>query len=125
MIENGAYLLVGLIVLCFLLGYGILPFDGSALLLTVVIVTNTVNLFALMFVLGYGLVAYPQMLWTSASVDASLLQAQHNAAAQFKSFSDVSAEVSQVVFRVQIIPKIHCIHKDFLIRSSSVSFRSW
>ena len=96
MIENSPYLVVGLIVLAFLLGYGVLPFDSSALLLTVVIVSNTANLFALMFVLGYGLIAYPQMLWASASVDTSLLRAQQNAAAQFRSFNDVTAEVSQV-----------------------------
>ena len=50
----------------------------------VILIMNTVNLLILMFVLGYGLIAYPQMLWISASVEGSLKRAQNDAACQFR-----------------------------------------
>ena len=95
--QNGPYLIAGLIILGILIGEKILPSDGDALLFAIIIVSNTLNLFALMFVLGYGLVAYPLMLWQSASSKTALLKAQQQAAAQFKRFNDISVEVSQLV----------------------------
>ena len=99
--QNGPYAIAGLIVLGILIGEKILPSDGNALLFSIIIISNTLNLFALMFVLGYGLVAYPLMVWQSASSQTSLLKAQQHAAAQFKRLNDISVEVSQLVANVK------------------------
>lgn len=95
--DNFPYMVIGGILFIVLVAKKLLPNDSAALLLTVVLLTNTLNLFFLMFILGYGLVAYPQMLWNAADVYGCLLTAQQNAASQFKSFSEVSISVSQVV----------------------------
>jgi hypothetical protein len=62
-VNNLPYMVVGAIVFGVLVGQKVLPSESSALLLTIILITNTLNLFFLMFILGYGLIAYPQMLW--------------------------------------------------------------
>jgi len=99
--DNLPYMIVGGIVFGILVAKGILGSSNAAILLTIILISNTINLFILMLLLGYGLIAYPQMLWHTASVDNSLLTAQQNAVSQYKSFNDVSIAASQVVADVR------------------------
>lgn len=95
--DNGPYAVVGLIVFGILVGQGVMGSDNAAVLLTIILVSNTINLLLLMFILGYGLVAYPQQLWVSADVDKSLQRAENRVVAQYRAFNDYSIAVSQVV----------------------------
>jgi hypothetical protein len=97
MYDNGPYAVVGLIVFGILVGQGVMGSDNAAILLTIILVSNTINLLLLMFILGYGLVAYPQQLWISADVDKSLQRAENRVVAQYRSFNDYSIALSQVV----------------------------
>src|SRR5690348_9688837 len=54
---------VGLIILGILIGQKIVPSNGEALYLTLIILTNTIYETMLMFLLGYSLVEFPRFIW--------------------------------------------------------------
>jgi hypothetical protein len=97
MIDIFAMLVAGLIILGILIGTHVTSGDSGALQLSAVIVTNTVYETMLMFLLAYGLAQFPQMLWYSADLNYSLLQAQMRASTSFKRLGDASLDVSLVV----------------------------
>jgi len=97
MIDIFAMLVAGIVILAILIGTHVTSGDAGALQLSAVIVTNTVYETMLMFLLAYGLAQFPQMLWYSADLNYSLLQAQMRASTSFKRLGDASLDVSLVV----------------------------
>lgn len=98
MMKDMAFgMVAGVIILSILVGEKILPFNGEAIQLAAVIVTNTVYETMLMFLLGFGLISYPRSLWDSSSIQFSKLRTEMIASSEFKKLSDASLEVSLVV----------------------------
>lgn len=89
--------IVGCIILGILIGQHVVPSNGSALKLTLIILTNTCYELFLVFLLGYALVEYPRSLWIKGDLDYYLLKLQMKAAAEFKQISDAQLNVSLVV----------------------------
>jgi hypothetical protein len=100
-LKYGAFLVIGVIVLAILLGTNVIENSSSAVLLAVVLMSNTLNLFLLVFLLGYALIAFPRSLWDSANLDGELSRAQARAAAQFANLNDLTVEQSQTVADVR------------------------
>jgi hypothetical protein len=96
-IMSAAGLVMGCIFFGVLVGEGVIEASTDAVLLTAVLITNTIGLVFLMFLLGYGLVSYPLMLWGCGNIELRLLRAQQKAAAEFKILSDVSLDISLTV----------------------------
>jgi len=86
--DYGLYALIPVIVLGVLVGKGYFS-DSNALLLAVVLVSNTFNLLILMFILGFGLIAFPLDLWQRGGLESNLKKIQNEAASQFKEMNDM------------------------------------
>ena len=97
LIDMGPALIAGVIVLGILLGQHVVADNSAALLLTAVIVTNTVYETFLMFLLGYALVEFPREIWNSSDLDNYLLRVQMRASAEFKDIQDSQLTVSLCV----------------------------
>jgi hypothetical protein len=66
----------------------------DAVLLTIVLLSNTGGLAVLMILLGYGLVSFPQMLWMKGDLNRQLQMSQQQAASRFKAFLEISHTIS-------------------------------
>lgn len=105
-------LVAGIIMLAILVGQKVLPFNGAAIQLAAVIVTNTVYESMLMFLLGFGLISYPRSLWDCSNIEFNKLRTEQIASSEFKKLSDASLEVSLVVSDVMKTRK-QVIHLSF------------
>ena len=94
--QYGLSLLFGFIVIAILVGQGWVN-SSNDLLIIIVLVCNTVNLFLLMLVLGFGLVAFPFQLWRKSDVRQDYKTIQNAAAAQFRHLSDMVLDQSKSV----------------------------
>lgn len=108
-IMSAAGMVAGCVFFGILVGQGVIEASTDAVLLTAVLITNTIGLTFLMFLLGYGLVSYPIMLWGCGNIELRLLRAQQKAAAEFKNLADTSLDISLTVSDVlrtkQELPK--------------------
>lgn len=96
-IQSIAGLAVFLILFAILVGEGVVDASADALLLSLVVVSNTFGLFVLMLLLGYGLVSFPQSLWMKGDLKRQLNLAQQKAASRFKDLGDISLNMSMAV----------------------------
>ncbi len=90
-------MLICVILYIILINTGVVSSNSSAVLLAIVVLTNTFNLIILMFILGYGLIAFPQILWYSGDLDYYLLQLQYKAAHAFRELNDITINLRQIV----------------------------
>ncbi len=108
-----------------LVGQGVIAADGTAVLLTGVLITNTIGLIFLMFLLGYGLVVFPQTLWAYGNLELRLLRIQQKAALEFKNLGDASFDISICVSNILktkqevFLMATHCFVLKFYITDSS------
>lgn len=96
-IQTAAAVVAGVIFFSILIARHVIGASGGAILLTAVLITNTIGLTFLMFLFGYGLVMFPITLWKRGSLNQSLLQTQHKAAQKYEVLSDISLEISLCV----------------------------
>ncbi len=94
--QYGLSLVFGFIVVAVLVGQGWVN-SSNDLLIIIVLVCNTFNLFLLMLVLGFGLVAFPLQLWRKSDVKKDYKTIQNAAAAQFRHLSDMVLDQSKSV----------------------------
>lgn len=80
------YLIAGVVVFGILMANGA---DAEAIVLTLILVCNTVNLFLLMFILGFGLIGFPKSMWVKSDIHRLLTSLQNSAAAQFRAVNDL------------------------------------
>ncbi len=97
MLYNFASAVMGLVFFGILVGTSVVPANGDAVLLTVVLLSNTFGLAVLMILLGYGLVSFPRMLWDMGNIERELGYMQHKAASRFKTMNEASLNVSLAV----------------------------
>ena len=110
--------IVGGIILGVLIGEKVLPGDQSALLLTTVLITNTIYETFLMFLLGYGLVAFPMTLWSYSDNAGRVLRIQNAVAGDFKNLSESSFNVSQAVADVYKTKDIMASYGDLTLKNA-------
>jgi len=101
-IENIAVMSIaggvaGAIFFGILVGEGVVDASADAVLLTVVLLSNTAGLIIIMLLLGYGLVSFPQMLWHKGNLKRQLNIAQQKAASRFKDLGETSLSMSMAV----------------------------
>jgi hypothetical protein len=110
--DNGIALIAGVIILGILIGQHVVSSSSAALMLTAVIVTNTVYETFLMFLLGYALIEYPRELWNQSDLDAYLLRVQMRASAEFKAIQDHQLTMSLCVSDVLKTAKMVSTHSE-------------
>lgn len=96
-IQSFAGLALFLILFAILVGEGVVDASADALLLSLVVISNTFGLFALMLLLGYGLISFPQMLWLKGDLKRQLQISQQKAASRFKDLGEISLNMSMAV----------------------------
>ena len=111
-IDNGVGLVAGGIVLAILIGQHVVSDSSDALMLTAVIVTNTVYETFLMFLLGYALIEYPREIWNQSDLDKYLLRVQMRASAEFKAIQEAQLSVSLCVSDVLKTAKMVSTHSE-------------
>jgi hypothetical protein len=99
-LQSLAGLVLFFILFGVLVGQGVVDASGDAVLLTIVVISNTTGLFILMLLLGYGLISFPQMLWGRGDLKRQLNVAQQKAASRFKDLSEISLNMSMAVSNV-------------------------
>jgi hypothetical protein len=99
-LQSLAGLVVFFILFGILVGQGVVEASADAVLLTIVVISNTGGLFVLMLLLGYGLISFPQMLWFRGDIKRQLNTAQQKAASRFKDLSEISLNMSMAVSNV-------------------------
>jgi hypothetical protein len=97
MMYNVASAVMGAVFFGILVGTGVVPANEEAILLVIVLMSNTFGLSVLMVLLGYGLVAFPKELWDRGNIERQLGYMQHKAASRFKSLGEASLDVSLAV----------------------------
>ena len=95
-VLGGAGLVVGIIFFTILVTTNVVELSFEAVVLTIVLLSNTGGLAVLMVLLGYGLVSFPQTLWLKGDLQRQLSQAQQHAASRYKDFSEVSLNMSML-----------------------------
>ena len=90
-------MVLGVIFFGILVGEGVVDADADAVLLTIVLLSNTAGLVVIMVLLGYGLVSFPQMLWHKGNLKRQLSMAQQKAASRFKDLGETSLKMSMAV----------------------------
>jgi hypothetical protein len=80
-----------------LVGEGVIQASGDAVLLTMVLLSNTCYLLVMMLFLGYGLVAFPIHLWEKGSLTRELNVMEQKAAARYKTLGEASINMGLVV----------------------------
>lgn len=85
---------VGVIFFTILVTTHVVELSFEAVILTIVLLSNTGGLAVLMVLLGYGLVSFPQMLWLKGDLKRQLSQAQQQAASRYKALLEVSHDMS-------------------------------
>lgn len=116
--DNGIGLVAGAIILGVLIDQHVVASSGSALMLTAVIVTNTVYETFLMFLLGYALIEYPREIWNQSNIDSHLLRVQQRASAEFKAIQDAQLSVSLCVSDVLKTAKMVSTHSEKAIQDA-------
>lgn len=91
-----AGLVAGVIFFTILVSTKVVPFSLDAVILTIVLLSNTGGLAVIMILLGYGLVSFPQMLWMKGDLRRQLSQAQQQAASRYKALSEISLNMSML-----------------------------
>lgn len=90
-------LVLGSIFFGILVGKHIIGANMDAVLLTYVLITNTIGLGILIVLLGYGLVVYPQTMWYYGDYQYRLQQVQHKAVEEYEKMTIVHFEISMCV----------------------------
>lgn len=111
-------MVAGGIILAILISQHVVSSSGSALMLTAVIVTNTIYETMLMFLLGYALIEYPREIWNESDIDKHLLRVQQRASAEFKAIQEAQLEVSLCVSDVLKTAKMVTTHSDQAIQNA-------
>ena len=96
-IQSFAGVVLGAIFFGILVGEGVVDADANAVLLTIVLLSNTAGLVVIMVLLGYGLVSFPQMLWHKGNLKRQLNMTQQQAASRFKDLGEASLKMSMAV----------------------------
>lgn len=91
-----AGLVAGVIFFTILVSTNVVELSFDAVILTIVLLSNTGGLAVLMILLGYGLVSFPQMLWMKGNLQRQLSQAQQQAASRYKALSEISLNMSML-----------------------------
>lgn len=94
--QVGVATVIGSILLGILIGKHVVS-STSAVLLTIVLITNTVYLTFLMFLLGYGLIVFPQRVWELGDYKKRLVRIQNRVAKIYEDMSEASLEISLCV----------------------------
>jgi hypothetical protein len=105
-------LVAGSIILGILLGQHIVGDSTAALMLTAVIVTNTVYETFLMFLLGYALIEFPREIWNCSNLEGYKLRVEQKAASEFKDIQDAQLSMSLCVSDVLKTNKMITTHSD-------------
>lgn len=83
-----------------LVGSGTINASTDAILLTSILLTNTMWSTFIMFLLGYGLIMYPISVWNKSDISSRLIKKQYNAAVEFekltKAYSDIFLCISDI-----------------------------
>jgi hypothetical protein len=116
--DNAVAMVAGVIILGILIGQHVVSSSTDALMLTAVIVTNTIYETMLMFLLGYALIEYPRLIWNEADIDKYLLLVQQRASAEFKSIQEASLEASLCVSDVLKTAKMVTTHSDQAVQNA-------
>jgi len=75
--------------------------NASAILLTAILITNTLWLIFLMLLLGYGLVMFPLALWIKADPYNYLNIIQHEAATEFEKLTSAYSNIFLCISNIQ------------------------
>jgi|SaaInlStandDraft_4_1057021.scaffolds.fasta_scaffold03755_4 hypothetical protein len=68
-----------------------------AILLTIILITNTSYTFALMLLMGYGLMMFPIYLWNICDHRLQLINCQHEAAKEFNKLAEYYSELFVII----------------------------
>lgn len=96
-LQSLAGLVLFFILFAILVGEGVVEASADAILLSLVVISNTFGLFVLMLLLGYGLISFPQMLWLKGDIKRQLNMSQQKAASRFKDLGEISLSMSMAV----------------------------
>lgn len=96
-LQMVAGMVFGAIFFGILVGEGVVKPDGEAVLLTVILISNTCYLLVMTLFIGYGLVALPEHLWEKGNLTRTLNVMEQKAAARYKTLGDTSINVGLVV----------------------------
>lgn len=102
LLDNAPAIVVGIIACIVLFAQKIIVVNYDALMLVVVIVTNSMNQIIIMFVLGYALIEYPRSLWAASNLEDELLRLQVKASMLFKELLDAQLTISITVADVLV-----------------------
>lgn len=80
-----------------LVGKHVIPASMDAVLLTSVLITNTIGLTFLVFLLGYGLVVFPKIVWMRGNHQEHLKEIQRRACKEYEDMADAKLEISLCV----------------------------
>lgn len=103
------------------MGEGVVDPNASAVLLTIVLLSNTIGLIVIMLLLGYGLVSFPQMLWHKGNLKRQLNIAQQKAASRFKDLGELSLNMSMAVADVMKTKQEVCSKRISLLLLTNTS----
>ena len=96
-----AGLVAGIIFFSILVATNVVELSFDAVLLTIVLLSNTGGLAALMVLLGYGLVSFPQMLWMKGDLLRQLNQTQQQYASRHKRFGECEFDMKNTCAKIK------------------------
>lgn len=96
-LQSFAGVVLFFILFAILVGENVVEASSEAILLTIVVISNTFGLLVLMFLLGYGLASFPLMLWQKGDLKRQLQLTQQKAASRFKDLNEISLNMSMAV----------------------------
>lgn len=104
-IQFGYQSIVGIlsIVIFFgiIVGCGIVSPNIDAILLTLILLTNTIGLLMLMVLLGYGLVVFPQIIWNYGNYNYRLNRVKNKAMIQYNQMNDCKFKISMCISNIR------------------------
>lgn len=100
-----AGIVVGSIFFGVLVGEHVIGTNMDAVLLTSVLITNTIGLIILMVLLGYGLVVFPQIVWGLGDYKSRLERTQHKACQEYNFLNEARLEISLCISNILLTKK--------------------
>lgn len=104
-------IVAGSIIFGILVGKHIIKANINAILVSTIVITNTIWLTYLMILLGYGFVIFPIRMWENSSYSKQLERIQHKASSLYEDMRDTSSEISICVANILKT-------NDYLIKSN-------
>lgn len=99
-LQAFAAIVVGAIFFTILVVTNVVDANTNAVLLTSILITNTLWLILLMFLLGYGLITFPISIWRRGDLRSRLKKIQYEAAQEFEkltyAYSDIFLCISDI-----------------------------